>query len=80
MEKHKKRWMTEIEELNINLRGIRAALEKMMTDQNTESIGAIRERRYIGRLEAFGQWLDEVCSGMIQVEIKFRSNVNLTRS
>lgn len=60
MERHRKKWEDEVASLNTNLDDIRSKLESKMQTQTAETKGARREKRYVGRLEAFGQWLDVV--------------------
>lgn len=60
MDKHKKKWEREVESLNLNLNSVRAKLDKQINEQVSQSKSARREKRYVGRLEVFGQWLDVV--------------------
>lgn len=60
MDRHKNKWQDEVASLDVNLSDIRSKLETKIQAEAAESKGARREQRYVGRLEAFGEWLDVV--------------------
>lgn len=67
MDKHKNKWKQELDSLDVNLNSIRAKLDNKLVAQSAESKGARREKRYVGRLEAFGQWLDVVSCPFLMI-------------